>query len=237
MTSTNTSILFVFSLAIGQVVAFAGSSQAGDEKTNRSSVQIARSDDAIGISKSAVDATITGKLTLPLLNPNPTLPTVILSDGHKKTCLKQVGDKVGDVTVSDVKGEKVNLNDTLSDELTVLIFWSEKSVAGYEQFRRIPVDVLGTFAPYRVKVVAVNVGGTLAETKRLTGNAGDKIVSLVDSDSKLFKQFATDYVPRTYVIDKDGAIVWFDLEHSESSRRSLNNALTYFLQQSKLKSK
>ena len=56
------------------------------------------------------------------------------------------------------------------------------------------------------------------------------LVSLVDSDSKLFLQFATARVPRTYVLDKDGKILWFDIEYSQSTRRDLANALTYFLQ-------
>ena len=65
--------------------------------------------------------------------------------------------------------------------------------------------------------------------KKITGDGADKIVSLVDSNSKLFGQVAKSHVPRTYVLDKDGKILWFDLEYSQSTRRSLTNALTYFL--------
>ena len=38
--------------------------------------------------------------------------------------------------------------------------------------------------------LASNVGGDVARTRILTGDAADKIVSLVDKDSKLFAQFA-----------------------------------------------
>jgi len=212
---------------------FPNSVIADDSKTHDElkAVKIARSGEPVVRDTPSLDLVSSPTFEAPMLDPNPTIPKVLLSEGHKKTCLKRVGDELGDVTLRDINGESIELNDELSDQLTVLVFWTQESVSGYEQFRRIPVDILGKFAAYRVKVVAVNVGGTVEETKRLTGKAGDKIVSLVDSDSKMFNQFATEHIPRTYVLDKDGRIAWFDLEYSEGSRRSLTNALTYFVHQ------
>ena len=163
------------------------------------------------------------------LDPNPTRPIVLLSEAHKKTCRKLVGDTIDAVEVTDIQGTRHKLRDLLSDELTVLIFWNEKSIPAMEQFRRIPVDILGTFASYRVKVIAAHVGGDVARTRILTGDAADKIVSLVDADEKLFHEFAESRVPRTYVLDKEGRILWFDIEYSFSAVRALSNALTFFL--------
>ena len=119
----------------------------------------------------------------------------------------------------------------LSDRLTVLIFWDEKSATGMEQFRRIPVDILGDFAAHRVKVIAVNVGGEKNRVRELTGDAADKIVSLVDSDGSFYGHFASSLLPRTYVLDQRGTILWFDLEFSLSTSRSLRQVLAYFLAQ------
>lgn len=221
------SLLFIVATAMPM------SAIADDSKTrdNLKTVKIARSGDPIIRTTPRLDLTSSPTFDVPMLDPNPTIPKVLLSEGHKKTCLKRVGDELGDFTLKNINGESVKLNEQLSDELTVLIFWTQNSVSGYEQFRRIPVDILGKFAAYRVKVVAVHVGGSVEETKRLTGDAGDKIVSLVDTDSKLFNAFAAAHIPRTYVLDKDGRIAWLDLEYSEGSRRSLTNALTYFIHQ------
>ena len=156
-------------------------------------------------------------------------PQVILSSGHKATCLKFVGDMVGDHVVTDIDNTQHKLKSLLSDKLTVLIFWSDNSRAGVEQFRRIPVDILGSYAKQRVKVIAANVGGDLPTTQRLTGNAAKMIVSLVDSDRKLFSQFANSRVPRTYLLDKNGKILWFDIEYSQGMQRELENALDYHL--------
>ena len=172
----------------------ASGASADDENTERlDTVKVARSGDKVGgarATKVAQDGSLSAKISLPMLNPNPTMPKVVLSEGHKKTCLKRIGDKVEVTVIKDVEGRDVKLKDELSEQLTVVVFWSEQSVSGYEQFRRIPVDVLARFAPYRVKVVAVNVGGTVAETKRLTGSAKNKILSLADTESEMFKEFA-----------------------------------------------
>lgn len=156
-------------------------------------------------------------------------PKVVMSSGHRATCLKVIGDKIDDATVTDIKGSDHKLSKLLSDKLTVLVFWNQQSLPAMEQFRRIPVEILGSYAKHRVKVIAANVGGTMEDTRRITGDGADKIVSLVDTDAALFKQFANSRVPRTYLLDKDGNILWFDLEYSRSTKRELDGALNYYL--------
>lgn len=156
-------------------------------------------------------------------------PIVIMSSKHKETCLKMIGDKIQDVDVTDIANSNHKISKLLSDKLTVLIFWQERSLPAMEQFRRIPIDVLGSFAKHRVKVIAANVGGDVAKTRKITGDAADKIVSLVDKDAKLFQQFATSRMPRTYLLDNEGKILWFDIEYSQSTQRELNNAINYYL--------
>lgn len=215
----------------GFVVAGAGE-ELRPEQLDR--VNVARAVESRGDSRSSETTSLRqAKASLPLLNPNPRKPEILLSSQHQQQVVKQLGDVLEPTSqLQDVAGQDVVLRDALSDRLTVLIFWSEKSVAGYEQFRRIPVDVLARFAPHRVKVVTINVGGTVKETQRLTGKAADKILSLADTESKLLKQFAKAGVPRTYVLDAQGRVLWYDIEFSESTRRELDNALTYYLQKS-----
>jgi len=162
---------------------------------------------------------------------DPVAPRVVLSESHRKTCRATTGDVVPDLIVTDIEGAHHQFARLLSDRLTVVLFWTEQSAAGLEQFRRLPVDVLAEFAVRGVSVIAVNVGGEVARVRELTGDAADKIVSLVDVDGALFHQLATSLLPRTYVLDKDRTILWFDIEYSQSTQRDLVNALTFFLNQ------
>lgn len=185
-------------------------------------VKVARADES---AKRRIKTVEAGALDASLLRK----PSVLMSAGHKASCVKFVGDSIGDTVVTDIKGSEHQLPKLLSDKLTVLIFWRDNSRAGMEQFRRIPVDILGSFAKHRVKVIAANVGGDIANTRRLTGKDDQMIVSLVDTDANLFSQFAKSGAPRTYLLDADGKILWFDMEYSQSMQRDLENALNYYL--------
>lgn len=165
----------------------------------------------------------------PALDPDPTLPKIVLSEMHQQTCIKKMGDMIGDVELMDINNQQQKLSELLSDRLTVLVLWDDKSIVGREQFLRIPVEVLGTFAKYRVKVIAVNVGGDVETTRRFTGDAADKIVSLVDDESRFFNSLATSRVPRTYLLDKQGRILWFDIEYSQGMLREMSNALAWYI--------
>jgi hypothetical protein len=41
---------------------------------------------------------------------------------------------------------------------------------------------------------------------------------------------ATEHLPRTYLLDAEGRILWFDLEYSRATARELINALHFFLE-------
>ena len=102
-----------------------------------------------------------------------------------------------------------------------------------EQFRRIPVEILGDFARHRVKVITAHVGGSAARTRVQTGDAADKIVSLVDEERQLFDKFANQRVPRVYLLDAQGRILWFDVEYAPATVRSLRQALSYYIAHAK----
>ncbi len=203
-------LCFLFSFA------FIGDAAAQD------AVKVARADEPAKRRLKSVEAAAAG-------SPALAKPEVLMSAGHKATCRKWVGDRIGEINVTDIKDSDHQLPKLLSDKLTVLIFWRDNSRAGMEQFRRIPVDILGSYAKHRVKVIAANVGGDATNTRRLTGKYDEMIVSLVDANEELFSQFATSGAPRTYLLDSDGKILWFDIEYSQSTQRELENALNYFL--------
>ena len=45
----------------------------------------------------------------------------------------------------------------------------------------------------------------------------------------IYEQFATKYLPRTYIIDQKGTILWMDIEYSRSMRNEFRNAMWYYL--------
>jgi peroxiredoxin len=172
-----------------------------------------------------------GKIAKPLPDdPEVPLqrPQVFLTEAHAKSCRVKVGDVFPDVTLPDVAGAPQDVRRLGGEELTVVVFWSERYVFAKEQFDRLAAEVADRYREHGVNVVAIHVGTpgrpTAAEIADATGFA-----NLLDADSAAFGLVATHKLPRTYLLDATGRVLWFDLEYSRGMRRDLDNAIRFFL--------
>lgn len=157
-------------------------------------------------------------------------PKVLLSDGHRATCVLGVGDLIPELNLSRQSGETAQLMPLLGDKLTVVVFWSRENRFAREQVSRLDHEVVEPFSDYGIRVVAINCQDSPDDVKDLLptdGNAGSDL--LFDKDGEAFAKFATEHLPRTYILDTDGRILWFYLGYSRGSARELTNAIHFFL--------
>ena len=80
-----------------------------------------------------------------------------------------------------------------------------------------------------LRVVAVNEGDTAESVKSLVEKAAATFPCLLDPDGALFDQVATEKLPRVYLLDAEGTILWFDLEFSRTTRDKLLQAIQFAL--------
>ncbi|MCU0962681.1 MAG: redoxin family protein [Pirellulaceae bacterium] len=157
-------------------------------------------------------------------------PSVVMSNDHRATCLRFVGDVLPDANLTDAEGQPHSLAAGWGPRLTVVVCWNADNPYALDQFQEIPNEL----APLReqgVHTVAIHVGPPPDDFGRLCQQHGGDALCLVDPDGKFFAQLATRKLPRTYVLDAHGTIRWLDLEYSRTTRYDLRNALHYFLQQ------
>ena len=82
------------------------------------------------------------------------------------------------------------------------------------------------FGPQGVNVVGVAVEPMSdAVTKTISQSRAARFTNLLDADGKAFAQLGKDKLPRVYLVDPQGKILWFDIEYSLTTRRELNQAL------------
>jgi peroxiredoxin len=88
-------------------------------------------------------------------------------------------------------------------------------------------------APYGdrgVRAVAIHAGDAVAEVKSIAERLQLAFPMLVDADFAAFSQ-VTDaprgLMPRMFLVDAGGRILWFDIEYSRTTRRDLDRALRY----------
>lgn len=162
--------------------------------------------------------------------PPPSIPPVLLSDGESKTCLVKVGDSMPAIELPSIDGQPQSLAGLLGSKLTVVVFWTANHPYAVEELGDLAAEVAGPLAAKGVKVVAINEGDT-PEVARKTAqdvNAGD-LVQLQDTGGQALAKVATRRLPRTYLLDSSGKILWFDLEYSRSTRRDLHSAIKFVL--------
>ncbi len=173
----------------------------------------------------------------PVEPPPPSIPEVFLTEAQKTASLVAVGDTLPEGELPALEGDPQPVRNHYGDSLTVLFFWKPGQSAT-EQLREVAAledlqnDVAVAFAERGVQVVAVNVGGEPEAVRQQLDDAGAKFAVLLDRDGAYFAKVATDFVPRVYLLDATGKILWFDLQWSSTARQSLLQGIDAALRES-----
>ena len=91
-------------------------------------------------------------------------------------------------------------------------------------------DVLSKYNTAQVAVVGVAVHQSADQLRETLQATGASFPHLHDSDGEILVAVGSTALPRIYVLDPSGEIVWFDIEYSESSRRELDQTLATLTQ-------
>lgn len=155
-----------------------------------------------------------------------TIPKVSLSSAHAALCKVKVGDTLPDVELPAVNGGgQANLSSLFGAKATVVVFWKSDRRMAREQLADMGPEVVGPFGKAGVSVVGIAVSESAESAQAALDAAEASFPNLLDADGKAFAQVGSEKLPRTYVVDPRGKIVWFDIEYSMATRRELNQTL------------
>ena len=103
---------------------------------------------------------------------------------------------------------------------------SGSPIAGWAEDALIDLATIAKAAdPGKVSMVGIAVAQRAGAARTRINKTGATFPQLLDADSKAFSQIGAAALPRVYVLDTDGKIVWFDIEYSEATRRELRQTL------------
>lgn len=160
-------------------------------------------------------------------------PLVALTQDHAASTKVGIGDMFPELSLVDLDGNEQSLAELSGAKLTFILFWDDQHVYAQEQFSRLPREIIGPFAGHGVRAVAVYVGNQPEKVRELRDEFGVNCLCLIDPDGSALDQLATEHLPRSYLVDAQGRVVWHDLEYSQSTRKNLRNAILYYLTQGK----
>jgi peroxiredoxin len=156
----------------------------------------------------------------------PKIPSVALSKQHQSLCKLKVGDTMPAFELQELGGNQPrSLAELAGDKATLLVFWKADRRMAREQLADLRYDVVEPFGERGVAVVGIAVEQSAADTEKTLQGAGAKFPNLLDPDGEAFARVGNEKLPRTYLLDPDGKILWFDIEYSHATRRELNQAL------------
>ncbi len=166
--------------------------------------------------------------------PVPTIPTVELTAELEATCLVKIGHAMPQADLVDFTGQPHPLSKFYGRHLSVVCFWQAGDsryarTAALDMLEFLTLDVAKPFAERGVEVVGVNVGDPPEVAGKPITESAASFANLRDPQGALFRQVATERLPRFYLLDPQGKVLWFDLEYSEATRASLLRAITVAL--------
>jgi peroxiredoxin len=173
----------------------------------------------VAFAAASTSATQTGDVTAKI-------PPVVLSHQHEAMCKVKVGDALPAIELPRVE-ESGNgrLADLLGEQATVVVFWSPEQRMALEQLADMSPDVVEPFGGKGVAVVGIAVNQSASDAEAALKHAGASFPNLLDAEESAFASVGTDRLPRTYLLDSEGKILWFDIEYSLATRRDLHQAL------------
>ena len=130
-----------------------------------------------------------------------------------------------EISLPQIGGGTAQLADLMGKTATVVVFWKGDRRMALEELADLGPDVIEPFGKDGVAVVGIAVNESAESAQEALTKAGAKFTNLVDADGKAFAQVGSERLPRTYVLDANGKIVWFDIEYSLTTRRELGQTL------------
>ena len=162
--------------------------------------------------------------------PPAEVPEVHLTEADLATCLVGVDDVMPDDTLVDLDGNPQRLGDLFGEKLTVVFFWAAgdslySKMAATAALEDLAKDIAEPFSEKGVRVVGVNVRDEPQLAGEHVSQAEATFVNLVDPEGAFFSRVATEKLPRLYLLDAAGKILWFDFQYSRTTRRDLLQAI------------
>jgi peroxiredoxin len=151
----------------------------------------------------------------------PAIPHVFLTSEHSAMCRVRVGDQLPAISLPQLKGGEVQLATLQGKMATVVLFWSDDPWMSATAL----ADLTAVGATDGVAIVGIAVKVPNNEVQATTEKVGASFPQLMDSDGKAFNQVGMTRMPRVYVLNALGEIVWFDIEYSQSTQRELKQTL------------
>lgn len=130
-----------------------------------------------------------------------------------KTTLINAGDMAPDFTVKMLDGSEVTLS-KLQGKPTLLIFWATWCPPCRVELSKLQEHIIDRYGE-SINVLPISRGEERAKVDEFITNKGYTFAVGLDGDQSIYQKYATNYIPRCFVIDAKGKVLYSGVGYDE----------------------
>lgn len=146
----------------------------------------------------------------------------------ESTTLVKAGETAPDFTVELVDGSQLSLKE-LRGKVVLLNFWATWCPPCRQELTRVQKDIIDRFAGKEFAFLPVSRGEKRETVEAFREKTGYTFPMGLDSARTVYDRYASNYIPRNFLIDKEGkvvlATVGYDDEEFDALIRTIEKTL------------
>lgn len=159
------------------------------------------------------------------------IPPVLFTEHHAKLCTVQVGMTMPELELKNLKNEDTKLSSLFGKQSTVVVFWEPNQLMTRMQLEELATETFTRYEAKGVRFIGIAVGADAAAVEAELEISGSKLETLLDTDQAAFAKVGTEMLPRTFLLDSTGKVLWLDIEFSLATRRELLEGLHFLTEE------
>jgi peroxiredoxin len=144
-------------------------------------------------------------------------------DDLAKTTLIHAGDIAPDFTVEMLDGSKVTLSE-LQGKPTLLIFWATWCPPCRLELSKLQEHIIDPYGD-KINVLPISRGEERAKVEGYISKMGYTFAVGLDGDQSIYSKYATNYIPRCFVIDANGTVVYSGVGYDEVVAKEVEESI------------
>lgn len=152
------------------------------------------------------------------------------SDDAASTTRVKSGETAPDFTVAMTGGDSIRLSD-LRGKVVLLNFWATWCPPCRMELSRVQEDILDRFAGQEFVFLPVSRGEKPEEVEVFRQKNGYTFPMGLDPRKTVYDLYATNYIPRNFLIDREGRVVKTSVGYDEAEFSALIEAVEQAIQQ------
>jgi peroxiredoxin len=147
-----------------------------------------------------------------------------MPDDIEETTLINEGDVAPDFTVAKLGGGEATLS-SLRGKVVLINFWATWCPPCRQELAHLQEGVLDVFKGKDVVVLPVSRGEKEEVVQEYITKMGYTFPIYLDGDQSAYKKYASNYIPRSVVVGRDGKVVYVAVGYDETVAKEVNEAI------------